>query len=150
VEDYKRHGKGNILNSFGPYTLVADAASPDAEVARKFRKLVDQYTASPSEDGSKEIVYWLTLWKNNHTALQETIKQSPILKDIEPIAQNIHALSQTGLQALEYISTKKIPSATWIESNKKLLEEAKKPQAKCELRIVESIEKLVNQAGKIS
>jgi hexosaminidase len=149
VEDYKRHGKGNILTSFGPYTLVPDAANPDADVARKFRKLAESYVASPSEAVSKELNYWLTLWKNNHTAFQQTVKKSPVLKDIEPLSKHLSDVAQIGLQGLEYISTRKTPPSTWIESSNKLLEEAKKPLAKCELRVVEGIEKLVSQAAKV-
>jgi hexosaminidase len=69
VEDYKRHGKGNILTSYGPFTLIADAASPDATVAREFRNLVSQYGSKPSENSAKQIKEWLSLWKNNHPDL---------------------------------------------------------------------------------
>jgi hypothetical protein len=148
VEDYKRHGKGNILTSYGPYTLVPDAANPDAEVARKFRKLAEQYVASPAEVASKELSTWLILWKNNHVALQQTIKKSPVLKDIEPLSEYLSQVALIGSQALEYISSRKTPPGSWQESSKKLLEEAKKPQAKCEIRVIEGIEKLVAYANK--
>ncbi|MDO1448711.1 family 20 glycosylhydrolase [Rhodocytophaga aerolata] len=148
VEDYKRHGKGNILTSFGPYTLVPDAANPDAAVARKFRFLTDQYISSPNEAAAKELTYWLTLWKNNHAAFQQTLKQAPILKDVAPLSQTLSAMSEIGLQAMEHIRTGKTPSASWVETTKKQLEEAKKPQAKCELKVVEGIEKLVQKAAK--
>jgi hexosaminidase len=148
VEDYKRHGKGNILTSFGPYTLIPDAANPDAEVARRFRKLAEQYIASPTEAGRKELEYWLGLWKNNHMVLQTTIKKSPVLKEIEPLSKYLSDMAQTGSQALEYIQARKTPPSGWVESNKKMLEEAKKPQAKLELRVVEGIEKLLTLAAK--
>jgi hexosaminidase len=148
VEDYKRHGKGNILTSYGPYSLVPDAANPDAHIARKFRKLAEQYVASPTEAVRDELASWLSLWKNNHTAFQQTIRQSPILKDMEPVSKNLSEVAQIGSQALEYIHTRKTPPASWVDATKKQLEEAKKPQAKCELRVVEGIEKLVNLTAK--
>jgi hexosaminidase len=104
--------------------------------------------ASPTEAVRDELAGWLSLWKNNHTAFQQTGRQSPILKDIVPLSKNLSEVAQIGSQALEYIHTRKSPPASWVESSKKLLEEAKKPQAKCELRIVEGIEKLVNLTAK--
>lgn len=148
VEDYKRHGKGNILTSYGPYTLIVDAANPDATVAREFRNLVSQYVAKPSEKGANQIKEWLSLWKNNYPALLSTINHSPVLKEAEPLAKNLADVSQLGLEALEYLSTNKKPAATWIEKANKTIEESKKFVAKCELRIVPGVENLVKMASK--
>ncbi|MDP3148280.1 MAG: family 20 glycosylhydrolase [Ignavibacteria bacterium] len=144
---YTRHNHGVHYDSFSPYTRVVDAAFPDANTARKFRKLMTEFLAGKKEL-KKEIIVQLNLWKNNHEKLVKTINLSPILKEIEPLSLNLKLISEAGLETLSLLDKKQKPKEDWIKATDNLLLEAKKPYGQTELMIVSAIEKLVNAVKK--
>jgi len=155
VKEYARHRQGTTYYTYSPYTLVADAARPDAKVAREFRNLVKTYKAKPTERATTEITFWLNLWKNNHILLQKTIQQAPALREIETLSADLAAVSQIGLEALAYISAKRqdnetssaTPAPNWYNNSLAALQAAKKPRGKTELMVVSGIEDLVKLAA---
>lgn len=145
VKIYTRHNYGVKYYSYSPYTRVVDAAVPDAPEARKFRKLVDEFLNGKKEL-RKDIAAQLNLWKNNHEKLVQTIKLSPILKEIEPLSLNLKLLSETGLETLSLLDKKQKPKEDWLKATDKFLLEAKKSYGQTELMIVSAVEKLVKTA----
>lgn len=147
VKIYARNGQGVQYYSFSPYTRVVDAAFPDANVAREFRKLVDEFLAGKKEL-KNDITAQLTLWKNNHNKLERTINLSPVIKEIEPLSLNLNLLSETGLEILSLLEKKQKPKEAWLKEKENLLLESKKPYGQTELMIVSAIEKLLNAVKK--
>lgn len=147
VKIYTRHRQGVKYTSFSPYTRVVDAARPDADAARNFRNAVDKYLNDPIHYGS-DLIPQLLRWVDNHIKLKETINHSPILKEIEPLSQNLSKIASIALEAIEYINNNKPTTQSWIEQNLVFVEEAKKPYGQAELMIVSAVEKLVLTAGK--
>lgn len=143
VKIYERFNQGVNYTSYSPLTQVADAARPDAETARNFRNLVNQYTSSPTDSGLALISEYLTLWKKNHSKLIPLISFSPILKEVEPLSKDLEDLSVIGLEALSLRKKNKKVSSSWVENSLKRIEQAKKPKGKSELMIVSAIESLV-------
>jgi hexosaminidase len=147
VKIYTRHRQGVKYTSFSPYTRVVDAARPDADAARKFRNEVDRYLADPMLNSSN-LIPSLLRWVDNHSKLMETIKLSPILKEIEPLSHNLSKIASLALEAIEYINNNRPTPQYWVEQNLDLIEEAKKPYGQAELMLVSAVEKLVLTAGK--
>ena len=135
--------------SYSPLTRVIDAARPDARVARKFRNAVDKFIKSNTKD---QVLYhqlkkWLILWQNNHSELKIIINQSPVLKEIESLSQDLAACAELGLTALNYINDEESTEPGWEKSAKEIIERAKEPRGQTELMIIPGIEMLVQQVA---
>jgi len=145
VEGYARHRRP--YTSYSPYTRVVDAARPDAAVARHFRNLVADYLQDPTREKAGQIKVWLARWKNNHETLMETIGHSPVLREIAPLSETLRDVAGVGLEAIDYLQTESTPPADWLDTNMVILQNAEKPQAEVELRIVSAVEKLATTVG---
>jgi len=148
IKVYSRHFQGKTFTSYSPYTRTVDAARPDAKVAREFRNLVDEYLVKKTKENAEKIKLWFWHWKQNHEDLMETIKSSPILKEIEPASEKLATVSKIGLETMDYIESGKTASTLWVSDKMAVLEAAKKPVAELELMIIPAVEKLVQAAGK--
>lgn len=143
VKIYNRHRQGVTYTSYSPLTRVVDAARPESMTARRFGILIDSLIANPEMEGRGEVADMLRKWGNNDKALQETIKISPILREIETLSRDLAIVSEIGLNAGNYYLSGTKPSDLWIERNLELLEKAKAPRGQTELMIVEPVERLV-------
>ena len=133
--------------SYTPLTRVVDAARPDAEVARNFRKLVDVYLENPAKHPEEkvQIIEWLKYWKRNHSELEPLIRRSPVLREIEDHSRNLTLCADIGLQTITFIDSDKKADEEWLEQNTKVLENAKTPYGQTELMILPAIEKLLEK-----
>ena len=143
VKIYNRHRQGVTYTSYSPLTRVVDAARPESMTARRFGILIDSLITNPVMEQRGEIADMLRKWGNNDRYLQETIKISPILREIETLSRDLAIVSEIGLKAGNYYLSGTKPSDLWIERNLELLEKAKKPRGQTELMIVEPVERLV-------
>jgi len=71
---------------------------------------------------------------------------SPVIREIEPLSRNLKDLSVVGLEALQLIKQGNRAPVNWLDKADAVIKEAKKPYGQVELRIVDSIEKLVMKA----
>ena len=143
VKIYTRHHQGVKYTSSSPLTRVVDAARPESMAARDFARRVDSLLANPSEDNQAAVADLLKIWKRNHTALQAIINTSPALREIESLSQDLTTISEIGMAAGNYYSSRQKPSAAWHERSLELLEAARKPRGQVMLMVVDPIEKLV-------
>jgi hexosaminidase len=146
LSDFPKNHDGMRFTSFFPYTRVMDVANADAPVARNFRKMVSNFITDFDNDTLQELQYWLTLWRDNHQYLLQTIKISPILEEIESLSQDLSALGNIGLAALNYLIHSERPSLEWYNTSKEVIEDARIPRGQTELQIVSAVEKIVEQA----
>lgn len=149
VKIYERHHQGVTYTSFSPLTRVVDSARPESMTARRFAILIDSLIANPQMEGRAEIARMLTMWRNNHKLLKETIRISPILHEIETMSRDLSTISEIGLKAGDHYASGVKPSKEWIERSLEILEEAKKPRGQTELMIVAPIERLVKALAEI-
>jgi len=142
---YKRKHQGVTYTFFSPLTRVVDAALPDAKKARMFRfRVADFVKNKPNKAAAETLLRDLRLWKENHEKLLPVIKQSPVLKEIETLSEDLSRISDIGIQAIEYLLVEKKAAPQWLEESKKILEAAKKPRGHAELMIVSAIEQLLD------
>src|SRR2546421_723308 len=91
----------------------------------------------------------LTQWRDARPALDAIIAQSPVLRDAEPLAQDMSDLGTVGLEALSYLSAGAAPPSGWREARLAMIEQAAKPKAGLEFAVIPSIKKLVVAAAEL-
>lgn len=149
VKGYARHNQGRKYTSLAPLTRFVDSCFPESLEARDFRKRVEEYVSSRQPEKAQALKndYFLRLG-NLVAPVSKLSEEVPALKEIKPLAENLRELVFMGSDALFYLESGKHPGAQWLENQKKLLEELKKPQAECQLAIIPAVEKLLNALGE--
>jgi len=150
VKIYRR-GQQRKYTSHSPMTRVVDAARPDAPVARRFRYAVDSLLNGNQNTNGwfAEVKNYLRRWKNNHAELMATIKKSPVLKEVQPLAEYLAAAAGIGLEACQYFETGQQPDSVWVTNSLEILKQARAPWGQTELMVIAPIEKLVKQVANI-
>jgi hexosaminidase len=149
VKEYTRHHPvGLVYTQQSPYTRVVDAARPESMPARYFSKDVDKFLAGDNARGAI-IKGQLLTWRGNNDLLKQTIAVSPILKEIEPLSENLSAISDIGIKAVILIQEGTKADKAWIDESIKKIKEAKKAYGQAMLMIAPDIEKLVKKAGAL-
>ena len=124
------------INSF-PSTPTR--ATPDA--ARGFAKLVENISAN-----REQIRQQLTHWRDGQQTLVPLLQRSFLSQEDVPLSEDVAALSQAGLEALDYVEAGKHAPENWLNEQQALLDRAAKPRAELLIMIVPSIRKLVEAA----
>jgi len=150
IEPVKGYNRNRLRphTSYSPLTRVVDAARPDAPVARKFRKMVDNFLEKKDGVDGAQIKSWLTRWQENHQALLPAIKASPMLTEIESLSKDLSEIAVIGLEALKMIEGGQKAPDTWKQEKLGLLTKAKEPRGQTELVVVSAAEKLVASASE--
>ena len=143
LEPVKFYDRGEALEytSFTPMNRLVDATRPESNVAREFAALVQNPIGN-----KEEIRKQLTGWRESQAELIPALKRSALLKETIPLAEDLAALAATGLQALDYIGTRKKAPKNWADQQMSVLDRAAKPRAELLIMIVPSIRKLVEAA----
>jgi len=64
------------------------------------------------------------------------IDQSPALQEARPLANDLSAIAETGLEALSYLSSDNTPTTEWRQTQLAKLDEAAKPKAALEFVVI--------------
>ncbi|MDQ6665327.1 MAG: family 20 glycosylhydrolase [Acidobacteriota bacterium] len=142
VEPVKEYARGSFQNytQQTPLNRLVDAARPESEVARKFGIMVDHLS-----ENRLAVRNWLTLWKGNAVKLEPAIRDSELLREVEPVSVDVSRLGAIGLQALDYREKGLRPPRGWLKEQKTFLDAAKKPRAEVVIMIAEPIGRLLNR-----
>lgn len=149
VKDYKR---GELASapptSADPLDRLVDAARPESDTARRFATLVDTYlaNASHSSKSSAQIRELLTAWREQYADLQPLFGNSFLLKEAQPLSEDLSALGAAGLDALDALDRGERLPEQWKTGQLAVLERAKKPKAQLLLMVAPSVLKLI-EAG---
>lgn len=149
VKDYSREESGHDYTSFTPLNRLVDATRPESNVAREFSIQVDRaLAAGPDAQAAREqLRHWLTHWRANDAALEPTLADSFLLREVIPLSTDLAAVSTAGLEALDYLAGSNKPDAAWLSRQHALLESAAKHRAELLLMIVPAVGKLVDAAA---
>ena len=161
IENYTRHRRSEKKQYLqqSPLTRVVDISYSDAPIARKIRKATDEYIKKySSETTEKSSLYFtnnpkqylineLNKLSNNHKKLELIIANSPVLKEIKPLSENISKVAKIGLETIDHLESNKKFSQKKEQELLKILTDFKKPIAELEIRIVSAVEKLVMVAS---
>ena len=150
VKEYRRYQQ-RPQNMLSPLTGVIDAATPDAEGARKFSWMVKEFLADDPRYQlyRAELTQMLSGWQTAGASLGPMIDRSPALKEIKPLANNLSQLGDVGLEAISYLKLGMPPPREWRETSLAKIDEAAKPYGALELVVIGGMKQLVNTAAEI-
>ncbi|MGC2194790.1 MAG: family 20 glycosylhydrolase [Terriglobales bacterium] len=150
VKDYDRwdDSKGPI-DFHAPLNRMIDAVSPESDVARQFREVVETFVRSGYKDQAAEaqIRAWLTTWRDNDAKLHALLEQSLLLQEDAPLSADLSALGAVGLESLDYLDKSQSPPDSWRGQTMARIEEARKPKAGLLLMPVAPVQQLVDATG---
>jgi hexosaminidase len=119
-------------------------------VARDFRDLVQTYIQSGYKDQNAEarIRAWLTKWRDNDAILHMQLEQSFLLREAEPLSQDLSAVTLAGLAALDYLDRSEASPDSWRTQQMALMTSAKAPKAVMLLMIIDPVLQLVEASAQ--
>ena len=103
------------------FNELADAASPDSLVARRFALDTERFVRG-EHSGVAALKATLTSWRNNHILFTKVAKRRPQLEAALPISADIGALAGIGLDAIAAVESKHPPSTDWRDHARELLD----------------------------
>jgi hexosaminidase len=150
VKEYRRYQQ-RPQTMLSPLTGLVDAARPDSEAARRFAALVDGLLSdAPRFDSrSRELRQVLSGWRDAGPELEAMIDASPALHEARPLARDLSAMGEAGLEALSYLSRGVAAPAEWRDARLAALEEAARPKAALESVVVAGVRQLVVAASEL-
>ncbi len=153
VKGYAR-GKSSLVEptSEMPLNRLIDAARPESTVSRHFSDLVNslltaQSAGQDSADTRRQIRSLLMLWRDNQANLQPLEEQSFLLKEIIPVSEALNDLSETGIQALDYLERSESPPGDWKTQKLAVVQQAAQPRAQVLVVIAPAIRRLVEASA---
>jgi len=138
--------------SLTPLNRVVDAARPESDAARQFTDMVNSLLSGKPKPGTEtQIRAALIHWRDNQVDLQPLAEKSFLVKEVMPLSQNLSALANAGLAALDYLAHGERAPDSWKSQQLALVEQAKKQQAQLLLMIAPAIRKLIDASeGQVS
>jgi Glycosyl hydrolase family 20, catalytic domain len=100
---------------------LADAASPDSLVARRFELDAERFVRG-DRSGAGALKATLASWRGNHDRFTAVARGNPQLEAALPISADIAALAGIGLDAIAAVESGRAPSADWSGRAKELLD----------------------------
>src|SRR5260221_7728534 len=112
-----------------PLTGLVDAARPDSDTARHFAAQVEGLLSDPPRFAlyRQDLEDTLAEWQTASRALGPMIDRSPALQEARPLANNLSAIAEAGLEAISYLSAGDVPTTEWRNAQLARLDEAAKP-----------------------
>ncbi len=131
-----------------PLNRLVDAARPESHKGRKFADMVASFLddAPSYEANNKTIREWLVEWRDNHEFLNPVLQDSPLLTEIIPLSEDVAALADAGLQAIDYLEKGQKAPFVWMDGVVSLLNRPQLPEYELVLKIVPAIQELAYAA----
>jgi hexosaminidase len=132
-----------------PLNRLVDGVRPESDVARRFQDAVQTYIQSGYKDRAAEelIRARLATWRDNDVRLRSSLQQSFLLSDVAPLSEDLSALGDAGLYALDYLDRSQPSPLAWKTQQIQLIERAKTPKADLLLMVVTPIQQLVEASA---
>lgn len=143
VKGYAR-SRARRYESSTPLNHMVDAVRPESDAGREFARSMDRVlnkTATPDE--ISRVRSQLSGWQENHRRLEPLLQSEARLQEVMLISQNLAAVAETGLKALDYLDAGGKAPAAWRDQQLAFLKEAQKPQAETLNMVAPSVQKLV-------
>ncbi|GAA3778206.1 hypothetical protein GCM10022423_37480 [Flavobacterium ginsengiterrae] len=138
LKGYTRNKGGTEYQMYSPFTLFADACTPDAKDSLAFDEAVSQYLANKSADNKAKVAAFFNKWIAVNKGLVELSANAPLVQPILPLSKKLSDASQELLLVLDNKSTLKTADL------KNLVEQCNtKDHADVELSVYESLKKLI-------
>ena len=151
IEPVKVYNRGRLRKhtQFSPLTRMVDAAWPDAGPAREFRWAVERLIESDfmDEEDLEAVRTALITWSDNHALLEEIIRTSPALADIEAMSIALAGVAGIGSEALDLAVAGTVAKRDWLDLRLGQLDEARGSHGQTELVVIDPVVDLVCAAA---
>ncbi|OOV17801.1 beta-N-acetylhexosaminidase [Flavobacterium sp. LM4] len=138
LKGYTRNKDGTEYQTYSPFTLFADACTPDAKDALAFDDAVKQYLANKTPENKVKVTTFLNKWITNNKELIDLSANAPLVHPILPLSKKLSDASQQLLLLLDNKSGLKPADL------KSLIEQCNtKDHADVELAVYTSFKKLI-------
>jgi hexosaminidase len=133
-----------------PLNRLVDAARPESHPAREFREMVDEYLADDPDFNAKResIRKCLAELQDNREVLKPILDESALLTEITTLSENVTALAEAGLQAMDIIEKDAEAPMSWVAGVLPLLYPPQKPEYELVVMILPAVRNLVEAARK--
>ena len=150
VKEYRRYQQ-RPQTMLSPLTGMIDAATADAEGARRFSWMVQQFLddAPRFQLYHPELTKMLAEWQTAGASLGPVIDRSPSLREIKPLAENLAELGETGMEAITYLKLRMPPPKEWRDASIIKIDEAAKPHGALEFVMIAGVKQLVLAAAEL-
>lgn len=135
---YSRNTDGTEYKMYSPFTLFADACTPDAFDALDFDTAVNNYLETKSIKNQIVVTDFLKNWIAMNTSLINLSANAPLVQPILPLSKSLSDLSEQLLLVLE-----KEQSVSAQVLNDLLVQSNSKNHADVELAVCNSLKKLI-------
>lgn len=136
---YTRNSEGTEYKTYSPFTLFADACTPDATDALDFDEAVNNYLKNKSTENQILATNYLKKWISVNTSLIQLSNNAPLIQPLLPLSKSLSELSQQLLLILE---NKQVVDSGKL---KNVLEQCNsKEHADVELAVYNSLKKLIS------
>lgn len=98
---YTRNSGGTQYQVYSPFTLFADACTPDAVDAREFEKSVTAYVASVNASELITLKDYLGKWATIYERLLQIEPNAPLVRPVLPYAKRLRDISALLLEGLD-------------------------------------------------
>jgi hexosaminidase len=138
--------RGQHTDQLTPLDNVVDAVRPDPSTRHQVAMLTRELLEAPktNSDVRTQLKNIFHAWADCVPSVETQMNGSPLLAIARPRAQQLAGLSQTGLQALDYLSGAKKAPAGWKQAKLAQIEEARKQQALVRFVFLDPLHDLVN------
>nr|WP_294923888.1 family 20 glycosylhydrolase [uncultured Flavobacterium sp.] len=138
LKGYTRNKDGTEYQMYSPFTLFADACTPDAKDALSFDDAVTQYLASKTPENKAKVATFFNKWIAVNKELKELSSNAPLVQPILPLSKKLSDASKELLLVLDNKSTLKSADL------KALIEQCNtKDHADVEVAVYTSFKKLI-------
>jgi len=137
---------GQRTNQLTPLDSLVDAVRPDPPSRHRIAALTRDFLAAPatSQQARAELDETFRSWITAVPLVETAMNTSPRLAEARPRAEQLGALANTGLEALNYLSTRAVPPANWKQNKLAQIKEAQKPQALVRFTFLPALTDLIN------
>lgn len=135
---YTRNSGGAEYQTHSPFTLFADACTPDAFDAKGFDEAVNKFVTTKSLENQILVTDFLKKWIVTNTNLVKLSSNAPLIQPILPLSKSLNDLSEQLLLVIEKKQTVNLKNLN------DLLEQCNsKKHADVELVVYKSLKKLI-------
>lgn len=135
---YTRNSGGTEYQMYSPFTLFADACTPDASDALVFDEAVNRYLENKSLENQVLVTDFLKKWVDMNTKLIDLSTNAPLVQPLLPLPKSLSDISE---QLLLVIEKKQSVNSSVMND---LLEQCNsKKHADVELAVYNSLKKLI-------
>jgi hexosaminidase len=143
-KEYEREGLRNY-NLYTPLNRLVDAVPPESDRAREFRNLANLIASGKAAAADwQQAQAWLTLWRDNDTALRPLLRQYALTEELVPVSHNLSQAAAIGLAALDALEKNQTVSARLRQQQLSSLKSMEAPQAVLLDMAIPGVETLVN------